>query len=429
MTLERTIKSLKNDEQGMTLIDIAIALTVIGLLAAGALSAYNTYRAATLNADANVKSEIVQNALKLYYFANGFYPCPADPSLPITDLQYGVAQTAADNPATVIRCLGAIASATTATMQTSENDGAGGTIETNYVDQPQSYAGMVPFKTLNLEEDAVYDIYNKKLTYVVSASKVFQSTYDLRGSIIVRGYEQITDATTNELVCTDNVIPYAPLDPAPNDKPAHFLIVAHGENGVGAYNRSGVINQACGNNINDGSENINCNHNADNIYWNDVCSASRSVNGIQYDDKILYMASTPSQMWTDPLSTAGPDGFAYSETSFIGIKTENPDQAVHVIGDITAQNGEARANVLCDITGEKCASLETILGETTLCTEDDLSSVMSGFGSADFKTGDDNAAICDLRIEVDDSVCNEALKEAVIGFDFSGNPICGSSGN
>src|SRR5690606_23267102 len=62
---------------GYTLIEIAVVMTIAGILVAaflGAYTVYNKHRAAALTAE---RAQIIVEAIREYQQTNGFYPCPA----------------------------------------------------------------------------------------------------------------------------------------------------------------------------------------------------------------------------------------------------------------------------------------------------------------------------------------------------------------
>src|SRR5262245_30992719 len=76
-------------ESGISLIEISVALVIVGLLMITVIQAYEqeVIDAQTRKTDENLKT--VQTALQNFYYINNRLPCPADPSLKSTDPEEG----------------------------------------------------------------------------------------------------------------------------------------------------------------------------------------------------------------------------------------------------------------------------------------------------------------------------------------------------
>jgi len=83
---------------------------------------------------------------RIYMAANGTLPCPADATLATGATNYGL----------------------TAANSGSATDCTGSTPAANYVDASNNIAiGMVPYKTLGIPRELVYDAWGRAITYVV----------------------------------------------------------------------------------------------------------------------------------------------------------------------------------------------------------------------------------------------------------------------
>jgi len=115
---------MKNHSQaGFTLIEVAIALIIIGILAGTALPSLLRYRQATLISQTRGKQETLLKTIAAYALAYGQLPCPADPD------QKGLERTSCHNFTTSM--------------------------------------GIIPYHSLGLPESAARDAFNRYMTYVV----------------------------------------------------------------------------------------------------------------------------------------------------------------------------------------------------------------------------------------------------------------------
>ena len=90
--LKNTVKTKTSlrSEKGMTLIDVAIATMVIGLLVTPVLYTINEFkRNETLDTtEANIAA--VNDAIERYFIERNSFPCPANPRLPLTDANHAL---------------------------------------------------------------------------------------------------------------------------------------------------------------------------------------------------------------------------------------------------------------------------------------------------------------------------------------------------
>ena len=75
------------DTKGITLIESALALLVLGLILAGTLALYQQAQKQNILRDTHDKMAAITNALSLYVETAGRLPCPADPS--VSDAAFG----------------------------------------------------------------------------------------------------------------------------------------------------------------------------------------------------------------------------------------------------------------------------------------------------------------------------------------------------
>lgn len=80
--------SLRKPESGFSLIELAVVMLVISILLAGGLTAIGALRTNVGLKKTQSRIEIIVDALQLFLLRNDRLPCPADPTLPTTDVSY-----------------------------------------------------------------------------------------------------------------------------------------------------------------------------------------------------------------------------------------------------------------------------------------------------------------------------------------------------
>lgn len=181
-------------QQGFTLIEMAIAVAIFGLLASGAVLATSAWLGKQALDRTAKNLDRIESAITVFMVQNGNLPCP----------YLGAAGTFAGN------CTGA-----------------------------GHYVGLVPYRHLGLQRTDVLDGWNRYITYAVDDSWSDDQTATNTPYL---------DATAgNTLRQLNNLpVPDAALDvrdatnqpcanPLPAANCAAYVLVSHGEDGNGAY--------------------------------------------------------------------------------------------------------------------------------------------------------------------------------------------------
>lgn len=348
----------------MTLIDMAIVMMVIGLLAVPALHSYKQWKNDKDVGTTKGNRLAIHKAIADFYFENGFYPCPANPALGPGNAAYGDSNCAGTNV-------------------------GGGVL-----------AGAVPFATLKIPTEVSLDGWSNKFRYAVSQhmANTIATFDDAPGSLTVRGYQQIGS------ICQTTT--------GVRGAETHYVIVSHGPTGVGARSSTGQERLACpapGTT----QEAENCNDDA--IFFADVCAAYDQENTASfYDDLVDFKTSVPTRIWTT--SPTDPDDI-FSNIPNVGINNNNPQVSLDVVGNIRAD--ESHTINICAVNGANCFPARTIGGFEPLmnCNNVSSSNGMSGISNA--------SAECNVGSNANPGTCNTAIGEYVIGIDASGAIICG----
>lgn len=250
-------------ESGFTLIEMAMSLLILSLAVAMFLPAYTKY---------TDQLKIIQNeehftearlALETFIATNGFYPAPAPLTAPRNSPSYGRSD---NNP------LPAAGTCVNGICAQNSNRGAGFEVR----------VGTIPFKTLNIDEQFAYDGFDNRFTYAVTDSLTNSATFNANMggiSIVNAGLATV-------------------IEPADS---AHFILVSHGPNGNGAYNKDGV--QAPCNLGTPESDNCNISilDNIANYVYTDVSTSIAAGN--LYDDILTYNLQDSVPLWTFSSST------------------------------------------------------------------------------------------------------------------------------
>ncbi|MGH1404080.1 MAG: type II secretion system protein [Alphaproteobacteria bacterium] len=238
--------TVKNNQSGFTLVEAALALAIVGILAAAVISLYHQYRVEKDWDNTEVHIELALNEIGNFRSVFGRYPCPAPRTAVPGDLDYGLEDCTVG------------ASGACANGICTYNSIIGGETIT---------LGTLPFKTLNLQESEAQDGYLGRLTYAVTSSLTSNTTFDMTGGGI-----GIVGKDGTSIITPENR--------------GHFIVISHGPNHVGAYTKSGIEARPCA----DGSptEQENCDGNATFVSGDTETT---------HDDRVAFFSSVRATEW------------------------------------------------------------------------------------------------------------------------------------
>lgn len=212
-------------QAGFTLIELSIVIMIIGLMAAfGSKLASGLYVYERRKENA-ARLDAVQTALALFVAQNRRLPCPADGALLANNANHGIAAPVAPGACTV------------------------------------QQRGVVPWRTLGLPENALYDAYNRRISYRVydnaatgltRANGLDMSTCDpaatVTGGAIADCLTTVAPADflrnkglyVSSAAAAGNLL-MDPTDLTNTPGGAAYVLISHGPNGVGAYQDSGAV--------------------------------------------------------------------------------------------------------------------------------------------------------------------------------------------
>lgn len=331
----RTGKSVR----GFTLVEFGIVMLIMGLLMGAILQFFNSYRVQQSLKTTN--DNITSDASMISLFrglAGGRYPCPADPSLPQTDLKYGK-----ENCSLSGQPVGTCTGAGNTGVCKVEDPATGRTALT----------GMFPFKTINenpaveltyAEGQQVYDGWGRRLTYMVTEAMTSPGTFEDRLGAIVSNDEQGINTAIDGI---------------------HYALISHGANGYGAYNSDGKVVVACSDPRVSVLEQENCN--ADAIIVKPMLR-SYAAGPNEMDDIVDYRVQIDSALWdaNDCVSPFGGKCLHNTNPGFVGIGVPS---GAPLANSLEVDNGDVHAvsvisDLICD-NSNNCFPAAAIAGSST----------------------------------------------------------------
>jgi prepilin-type N-terminal cleavage/methylation domain-containing protein len=181
-------------ERGFSLLEITIVLAIMAVVLAGVLP-YITESTRSKDAEETIsRMDAIEEALLSYYLADatnpGTLPCPTDITKPLGDPDFGVA-----------------------IPNGSCNTGGVYTV----IDNGDLRAGGVPTQTLGLADEMAFDGWGRRFTYYID-QRATNTASLTNANLTVDGDLDLTTVLSNTIA---------------------YVIVSHGPNGHGAYERSG----------------------------------------------------------------------------------------------------------------------------------------------------------------------------------------------
>lgn len=173
-----------SQEAGFSLLELAIVLVILGMIGGLSLPLLTAHTTRTAFLKTLSNQDYVVSALAIFVEKNRRFPCPAEPQK--GGVQFGLAQESC---------------------------------------RMEKAKGIVPFKTLGISESYARDGFKRLMTYVVEpelAKRQINPQEESGGFIIVNNEESVP------------VIP-TPKKTDKNQNYIAFVLISHGESGVGAY--------------------------------------------------------------------------------------------------------------------------------------------------------------------------------------------------
>ncbi len=347
---------------GFTLVELSFVLIIFGMIMLSVMTGFGLYSKQQALKQTE-KSIDHSNAALLEYVATfGAYPCPADPTLGPGQLNYGREQRVGGLDYTDPGYDDADCAVASSVLGKDVDKVPGG--------EPVLY-GALPAVTIAerlLQSGYIYadfgdvdsaDGWGRKLTYAVTASLTKRSLFDgLNGAIGIIDEDNNSLVREREIDSNNNRIADPGEDLNGNGiidrgRYPHFVLVSHGQNGRGAHMRNGTLVESCPASlplpdpppptVTAVNEIKNCNIETGTFFSGLINEAESSYN----DDIVKFSSYINSALWR----YTGRSKIENTNVGHVGVGTDDPQQALHVVGEIVT--GRARARAYTDRVGTR----------------------------------------------------------------------------
>lgn len=372
-------QAMQTRMRGYTLIEMAIVISVVGVVLASGVAAYNLYHKNQIQITTLSNANRVVNALGHFLVQNGRYPCPARMDVARDHPEYGMETDCGDASLAVGNCAnGLCIEQGERLVNINPNPGPATNIT------PRVRRGAVPFRILGLPEAAAEDGNKMRMYYAVTENLTNNATYR-------------KDAGGISVLNENNVSLVSP------NSSAHFVVFSVGDDRRGAVTRYGQMNRPCADPA-AASDGMNCHTSTTaphNLARYRVAEHSTAEGAAHYDDYIRYYASVETPLWrvTGATSTDIVDLIDVGAGGRMGVGVNTPGASVHVIGDMRT-NESFMARQICNPTGGDCFMADAIGGN------------------------DDNPSTAALQCNNPAHPAYDATKPYVIGYAY-GQAVCG----
>jgi type II secretory pathway pseudopilin PulG len=333
-----------NSSAGFNLIEVSIGILLLGVLLVMVINMHDIYQERKLRLENEQRLEVIRQAMSDFFYRNGRYPCRSLFELRHGHPNYGTEST---------HC--------------ASNFHAGG----DYV-----YFGALPVVALGLPYDYVFDVYNNKYTYWITAIQAANYSPG-QGRIIIASADENNSYNSVTPVTGD----IAALSPAYD-----FAIVSHGADGKCAFPAHSTstnyadITSSHGPNFRTAAaprDSMNCGSESDNRYIapsqrfkpmrdTEYASADDPVNtSWHFDDSIIYTLNPKeNSLWAMSTNStaageilgmisksAGNVGIGVSSVNPLSAKLEVEDGDMSVTGNVIVDQN-VRTNRSISASGE-----------------------------------------------------------------------------
>lgn len=345
--MKKSALKIYNKESGMTLIEVSIALIVIGLLTIAFLDLYKIQQQKKMEELQDYKVFTIADGLARFLSEHQHYPCPARRDRAVSDSDYG---------------------ATTGPDEDSCNntDVNIGECKNGYCvtvrDGKRIRIGALPYKAMGIGKEDVIDVYGNQFTYAVVEDQATKSSYVLYdadldnppGTIEDKRKIRLRDYEEDE--STRNAVTGVTTAGSDITRPVEMVFFSHGEGGAGSYTANGVANGlSCS--ATSAIDKENCDNDAD--FVTDLYAVrSSSAVGVA-DDKLTYNLLKWIYIWDT--ATNDSKSIYNRDSGNMGIGLEDGDEKLHVVGNLrvdaggdTTNFGKVQTKEICDESQTDC---------------------------------------------------------------------------
>ena len=241
---------------GFTLLEMAVVLAILSSVIAGVLSLGNAKHEQNKHKLTAHRLNVMEQRLAYLASEADIIPCPA-----IINAAIGSADFGAETDCTIATVAG-VTSRGGASLSSEE-----------------VRIGAVPIRALNLPDVYMFDGWNNRFIYIMTAQMADAGT----------GVSGHTTANTDNVILirdkNGNQIPENTADTV-----IAYAIVSHGKDGEGAYNKAGTVQESCDFSNLDGE---NCDYNAgdNDATFRDTAIVDSVVSTDYYDDIMRWKLS------------------------------------------------------------------------------------------------------------------------------------------
>jgi prepilin-type N-terminal cleavage/methylation domain-containing protein len=329
--------------RGFTMLEFAVVITISGILMVAVIRAYLVFVQEQNYTQNQERIKKIQSAIEAFQSGpHHRYPCPADPSLPMSDPNAGLEQCQVTgppggaaqpvNPITPAFAVGQCNAAGYPFVGKSKANAicrvAGARTTLAGGNSDSIVMGGVPFKTIGMQVD-------------LQAQTVGAKVASTNDALDPWGYQYTYAVTENNL--TDNNLSagqWGTIDVQSESgvkltqppQGANYVVVGHGDDHNGAYTAAGVVSIPC-KAIANGVDNYNCNHG--NVFISAV--RSLAAGATHYDDVIKYSSTYFSSLWD---YVSGTNDLHNLNIGAVGVNTKStqPTSQLQVLnGDLWVQ--------------------------------------------------------------------------------------------
>lgn len=284
------LRSNQRLHKGYSLLELSIALAILGVMTAGGLSVGATVVEQQANIASNAQLDEITKALNDYYRVNGRLPCVASLVVPLGHVEFG--KEIAPN-------------GTNCHLDTSS---PAGTYRSNNGGH-WVRVGALPVRALGLKDRMMADEFGNRYTYAVTEILTSAANFDTGSAAII-----LHDGGGNNV-----------------SEEAAFAVLSHGNDGKGAYRfQSGAEYSSC---MGTALDVENCN---DDAVFRDARFNNGEIANKFHDDFVRWLpkfrlsnSSAANAIWQQN------NNHLYFDDGGIGIGTDNPGAAKFwVTGDV-----------------------------------------------------------------------------------------------
>lgn len=336
--------------QGFTLLEFAMSIIISGIIMTSLMTAYKLSMKTAEKEEQSKMMAVASESLDMYFVLRNRYPCPANPNVAITDINYGRSDCTLPLVRAQITPVPGVPAATSTVCPAPFKDANGDN------DCDQIMTGMMPtFVCRNNTIAMTAFCPDEDRVTLTSLSETFRrdpldSKSDSRLTYVIS--EPMSEASNNAVndfrIGDITILDEFGNFTGGNRNDAYYVLIDHGANTCAQIAEARLTVPTAYN-----EENENCD--GDSTFTSALLNLSEENNFRDYfDDRLFFRSGLANIMW-QPISVNGAatsSVMALASGNF-GIKTHNPTQKLDVNGDALASS-HIRSTFICDEDTNVC---------------------------------------------------------------------------